>query len=77
MSYSVGSHFEEFIKDQIASGRYNNASEVIREGLRLVEERETKFYALKEHIIDSVNKGGSNSEEDVEAILNQDFDAQT
>ena len=41
MSYAVGEHFERFIKSQVQAGRYNNASEVVREGLRLVEERET------------------------------------
>ena len=39
-SYSLGSHFEAFIKDQLASGRYANASEIIRAGLRMVEEHE-------------------------------------
>jgi len=39
-SYAVGSHFERFIKRQVESGRYNNASEVIRDALRLLEERE-------------------------------------
>lgn len=36
MSYVVGEHFERFIREQVATGRYNNASEVVREGLRLV-----------------------------------------
>ena len=39
-SYAVGKHFEDFIKKKIESGRYNNASEVIRDALRLLEERE-------------------------------------
>ena len=39
-SYRLGSHFETFIKNQLASGRYANASEVIRAGLRMVEEHE-------------------------------------
>jgi antitoxin ParD1/3/4 len=39
-SYAIGKHFEDFIKQQIESGRYSNASEVVRNALRLLEERE-------------------------------------
>lgn len=36
-SYTLGNHFEAFIREQLRSGRYATASEVIREGLRLLE----------------------------------------
>ncbi len=39
-SYVVGDHFEAFIKDQIQQGRYASASEVVRDGLRALEDRE-------------------------------------
>lgn len=39
-SYVVGEHFEAFIKEQIESGRYASASEVVRDGLRVLEDRE-------------------------------------
>lgn len=45
-SYSLGSHFEAFVQDQLASGRYNNASEVLRDALRLLEDRNRKLAAL-------------------------------
>lgn len=45
-SYVVGEHFEAFIKNQIQQGRYASASEVIRDGLRTLEDRE-KFRAMK------------------------------
>lgn len=37
---ALGSHFEEFVKSQLATGRYNNLSEIVREGLRLLEDQE-------------------------------------
>lgn len=39
-SYAVGPHFENFIRQRVESGRYASASEVIRDALRLLEERE-------------------------------------
>ncbi len=41
-SISLGDYFEEFIKEEINSGRYNSASEVIRSALRLLEREEKK-----------------------------------
>ena len=45
-SYTLGSHFETFVQNQLASGRYNNASEVVRDALRLLEEHERRLAAL-------------------------------
>lgn len=45
-SYVIGEHFELFIKEQIQQGRYASASEVVRDGLRALEDRE-KLRALK------------------------------
>lgn len=69
MSYAVGSHFKRFIQEQVEKGRYNNASEVVREGLRLVEEREAKFAALRNHIDHAIEVGGEHSDAEIEAFL--------
>jgi len=53
----MGNHFESFIQNKISSGRYSSASEVIRAGLRLLEEEETKIDALKEALELGENNG--------------------
>ena len=41
-SVALGNHFETFIRDQVQRGRFNNVSEVVRAGLRMLEEREER-----------------------------------
>ena len=50
MNVSLNSHFEDFVSQQLDQGRYNNASEVVRAGLRLLEERELKLKELRMEI---------------------------
>lgn len=56
-SISLGNHFEDFVDEKIASGRFNNASEVIRAGLRLLEEEEAKVVALKKAVAEGIESG--------------------
>ncbi|MDI3338848.1 type II toxin-antitoxin system ParD family antitoxin [Defluviimonas aestuarii] len=50
-SMSLGDHFTGFIEAQLRYGRYGSASEVVRAGLRLLEEHETKVQALKDALL--------------------------
>ena len=59
-SISLGSYFDQFIKSRISQGRYKNASEVVRAGLRLLEEEENKMVALREAIQDGIDSGIAN-----------------
>jgi antitoxin ParD1/3/4 len=52
-SISLGNHFDQFISSQVSTGRYKNVSEVVRAGLRLLEDEESKIVALKA----AINKG--------------------
>ena len=56
-SISLGNHFDTFVKGSISRGRYKNASEVIRAGLRLLEEEESKVVALKNAIQEGIESG--------------------
>ena len=56
-SYSIGKHFEGLIESLIESGRHSAASEVMREGLRLIEEREERRKAKLKALRAEIQKG--------------------
>lgn len=56
-SISIGDYFDSFIKSRISAGRYKNASEVVRAGLRLLEEEENKIMALRAAIQEGIESG--------------------
>ncbi|HBX52788.1 MAG: antitoxin [Bacteroidetes bacterium RIFOXYA12_FULL_35_11] len=56
-SISLGSYFDKFVQGRVITGRYNNVSEVIRAGLRLLEEEENKMNVLKEAIQEGIDSG--------------------
>lgn len=56
-SVSLGDYFENFVEGRISEGRFKNASEVIRAGLRMLEEEENKITALKKAINDGIESG--------------------
>ncbi|MGI0105992.1 type II toxin-antitoxin system ParD family antitoxin [Salinimicrobium sp. WS361] len=64
-SISLGNYFDDFVQEQVSAGRYKNVSEVIRAGLRLLENEETKAILLKNAIQEGIDSG-----------YDHDFDAQ-
>ncbi len=56
-SISLGNYFEKFVQSRLTSGRFKNASEVIRAGLRLLEEEENKIIALRGDIKEGIESG--------------------
>lgn len=58
-SVVIGDHFAEFIERQISDGRYGSASDVVRAGLRLLEEREMRIEALRTALVEGEQSGTS------------------
>lgn len=56
-SITLGNHFDSFISEQLETGRYGSASEVVRAGLRLLEDSESKLQALRQLIIQGEESG--------------------
>jgi len=56
---TLGSYWEDFIKSQVKNGRYNSASELIRDSLRLLEEREAKLDSLRKALIEGEESGSA------------------
>ena len=54
-SISLGNYFDQFVQTQVSAGRYKNVSEVIRAGLRLLENEESKAIALRNAIQEGLN----------------------
>jgi antitoxin ParD1/3/4 len=71
MNVSVGQKWEAFVAEAVESGRYGSASEIVREGLRLVEEREAKLAALRQMVEESIAEGGSWTDEEIERDINK------
>lgn len=68
-SVALGSHFEAFIKEQVAKGRYNNASEVVRDGLRMLEDRQQDRQAKLEALRADLEEGLKGPEYPAEEVF--------
>lgn len=56
-SYALGTHFETLMDDLIASGRYNSKSEILRDGLRIIEERESRRHVALDELRKAIDEG--------------------
>jgi antitoxin ParD1/3/4 len=78
ISADLGEKLEAVVNDLVANGRYNSKSEVLREGVRLVQEREAalaKFYADLDHSLEQANRGELYDAEEVFDDLRRRIDA--
>lgn len=76
-SVALGRHFETFLRDQVEQGRFNNASEVVRAGLRLLEEneqrRQLELEALRAEIAAGQASGPGKSAKEVFSRLESKY----
>ncbi len=73
-SLSLGEHWETFIKQQISSGRYGSASEVVRDALRDLEQKEQKLAALRAHLDEGARQAAAGEfveDFSIEAIIDE------
>lgn len=73
-SLSLGPYFEKFIKQQVESGRYATASEVIRDALREMDEREKQLAALRAHLAEGeqdITAGRYTEDFDVDELIEE------
>jgi len=78
-SLSLGEHWEVFIKNEISSGRYGSASEVVRDALRAMEERKSKLEALRSHLAEGAAQASNGEFVDnfsMDSLIN-DLDAES
>jgi antitoxin ParD1/3/4 len=69
MNVSIGRRWEGFVENVVKDGRYGSASEVVREGLRLVEEREARLQALRGVLDASIEEGGGGDDDSLGVTL--------
>ena len=70
MTISVSEQMKDFVAGIIEDGTYSNASEVFRDGLRIIQEKQLRLQALRSHIDEAILQGGSNSPEEVLESVN-------
>ena len=57
VTVTLGPHFDDFVKTSIAGGRYNNVSEVVRAGLRCLEDEEARLAAIRAALVEGEESG--------------------
>lgn len=67
-SITLGSHFDDFIATQLNSGRYGSVSEIVRSGLRLLEQKESKLEQLR-RLLDEGEQSGIAEDYSLESVI--------
>ncbi len=75
-SFGLGNHVSHFVEEQISQGRYGSASDIVRAGLRLLEEQEAKLAVLRAALIEGEQSGAS-AAFDIEAFIAKKRSAQS
>ncbi len=73
-SLSLGGHWEDFIRQEIRSGRYSTASEVVRAALRELEDRGKRLEALRRHLSEGAGQAAAKDfvkDFDIEAVIDE------
>jgi antitoxin ParD1/3/4 len=70
-SYTLGKHFEGFVQAQLAGGRYNNASEVVRDALRLMEDRERSLAAIDARLARGIADADAGRVYDLDTVFSE------
>lgn len=78
VTVTLGHHYEEFVKTNIAAGRYNNVSEMVRAGLRRLEEDEARLAAIRAALIEGEESGVVEDFDPEEFLksINAEYDAE-
>jgi antitoxin ParD1/3/4 len=71
ISADLGSKLEKYVASLVSSGRYNSKSEVIREGIRLVQEREARFKVLDEAIARGLGDADAGRLKDADEVFDR------
>ncbi|MCZ8179183.1 MAG: type II toxin-antitoxin system ParD family antitoxin [Rhizobium sp.] len=72
MNVSLDDRWEKFVEETVRTGRFGSASEVILEGLRLVEQREMKISGLRKELADAIAAGGELNDDAVTEALEEE-----
>ncbi len=74
MSYTVDENHNQFISDQVASGRFSTPEDVVNTAIMMLRDQELKRQALKVHIDAAIKRGGSHTSEEVKAHIQSAVD---
>lgn len=69
MNISMDERWETFVEKAVREGRYPSATDVVREGLRLVEEKEAKIALLRQTLDRSIERGGGVDDTELDILL--------